>query len=317
MTTGSDESSPVPGEGACAGSGQALHRSCTDAGGARAGDAGLGRRAFLKAGLGTAASIGFGMPALRAANTDALRVQRLAWAGIRLQLANATLFLDPLINAKVWDAALKDRIIPVDDAVGDTYVLATHRHPDHYDPTAVAAALRKSGTFVHAAGTSFHPIPDGARERISPPWEPQLLGDFTATPVPAVDGYGDQQVSWVVSGGGRRILHGGDTLWHGEWWRIGRQFGPFDAVFLPINGARFSWRKPASDASAVLTPEQAMSAATILGARRLVPIHYGVSGAEGYAEVADALGRLQRASAPDGPSVQVLTPGQWLDWGGD
>jgi L-ascorbate metabolism protein UlaG (beta-lactamase superfamily) len=89
---------------------------------------------------------------------------------------------------------------------------------------------------------------------------------------------------------------------------------PFDAVFLPINGARFSWRKPASDESAVLTPEQAMSAATILGAKYIVPIHYGVAGAEGYAEVADALGRLERAAAPNGPIVKVLKPGEWLAW---
>ena len=272
------------------------------------------RRTFVLGGIAAAASIGFGLSTARAAAADALRVQRLAWAGIRLQLSTATLFLDPLINPKVWDDALKDPMIPVDGATGDRFVLVTHRHPDHFDPTAVAAALREGGTFVHAAGTAFDPLPDNVRERLAPAWEPQLLGDFTATPVPAVDGYGDQQVSWVVSGGGRRILHAGDTLWHGEWWRIGRQLGPFDAVFLPINGARFSWRKPASDASAVLTPEQAMSAATILGAKVIVPIHYGVAGAEGYAEVADALGRLERASALRGPIVKVLRPGEWLKW---
>src|SRR5690606_8657316 len=266
------------------------------------------RRRFLLGGMAAAASVGLGMPLAKAIAADALRVQRLAWAGIRLQLPNATLFLDPLINPKVWDGSLKDPIIAVDASGGDSLVLATRRRPDHFGPTAVAAALKTVGTFVHAAGTSVHPLPDNVRERISPPWEPQLLGDCTATPVPAVDGYGDHQVSWVVSGGGRRILHGGDTLWHGEWWRIGRQYGPFDAVFLPINGARFSWRKPASDDSAVLTPEQAVSAATILGAKILVPIHYGVVGAEGYAEVDDALGRLMRAAARGGPTVKVLRP---------
>src|SRR3546814_6380636 len=93
---------------------------------------------------------------------------------------------------------------------------------------------------------------------LSAPWEPQLLGDFTATPVPASDGYGDVQMSWVVSAGGRRIFHGGDTLWHGHWWRIGRQFGPFDAAFLPVNGARFGWRKPVSGLPGVLNPKPAV-----------------------------------------------------------
>ncbi|MDH5823636.1 MBL fold metallo-hydrolase [Luteimonas sp. RD2P54] len=284
-------------------------------GGSRRAGAGIDRRTFLLGGVAAAVSLGFGVRAARATGGGALRVQRLAWAGVRLQLPGATLFVDPLIDSGVWESALADPIVAVDDAVGDASVLVTHRHPDHFDPTAVAAALGKGGTFVHAAGTSFHPLPANVRERLAPPWEPQLLGDFTATPVTAVDGYGDQQVSWVVSGGGRRILHGGDTMWHGDWWRIGRQLGPFDAVFLPINGARFSWRQPASDESAVLTPEQAMSAATILGAKLLVPIHYGVAGAEGYAEVEDALGRLARAAAPGGPVVRVLRPGEWLDWG--
>ncbi|HEY5757765.1 MAG TPA: MBL fold metallo-hydrolase, partial [Steroidobacter sp.] len=179
-------------------------------------------------------------------DADTLRIQRLAWAGIRLQLPQATAFIDPLINPDEWGTALKDPLIPVSDAVGDSYVLITHAHGDHFDATAAAAALSKGGALVHPAGTNPLPIPPRARARPSALWEPQLLGDFTATAVPASDGYGDPQVSWVVSAGGHRIFHGGDTLWHGHWWRIGRQFGPFDAAFLPVNGARFGWRKPVS-----------------------------------------------------------------------
>jgi hypothetical protein len=40
--------------------------------------------------------------------------------------------------------------------------------------------------------------------RAARPFEPLLVGDFTVTAVPAVDGYGAPQVSWVVDGGGRR-----------------------------------------------------------------------------------------------------------------
>jgi L-ascorbate metabolism protein UlaG (beta-lactamase superfamily) len=224
------------------------------------------------------------------------------------------LLIDPLVNTDAWGAALKDPLIPVADATGDTYVLITHAHSDHFDPTAVADALAKGGALVHPAGTNPRPLPQGARAWPSAPWEPQLLGDFTATAVPASDGYGDPQMSWVVSAGGRRIFHGGDTLWHGHWWRIGRQFGPFDAAFLPVNGARFGWRKPVSGLPGVLTPEQAVAAATILGARRLVPIHYGVSGMEEYVEVEDPIGRLRRAARETSIEIQPMTPGAWVDW---
>jgi L-ascorbate metabolism protein UlaG (beta-lactamase superfamily) len=272
----------------------------------------LGRREFISS--LAALSLVPGTRGFAAADADALRIQRLAWAGIRLQLPQATAFIDPLINPDEWGTALKDALIPVSDAVGDTSVLITHAHGDHFDATAAAAALSKGGALVHPAGTNPLPIPPRARARPSALWEPQLLGDFTATAVPASDGYGDPQVSWVVSAGGRRIFHGGDTLWHGHWWRIGRQFGPFDAAFLPVNGARFGWRKPVSGMPGVLTPEQAVAAATILGARRLIPIHYGVSGIAEYVEIENPIGRLREAARDKPIKIQPLEPGAWLDW---
>jgi L-ascorbate metabolism protein UlaG (beta-lactamase superfamily) len=278
---------------------------------------GIGRRKFLSAcGKLSVAALFSSRRVLGAADESALRIQRLAWAGIRLQLPQATLFIDPLINFDAWGAALKDSLVPVGDAVGDTYVLITHAHPDHFDAKAAAQALGKGGALIHPLGTNPLPIPQGARARPSALWEPQLLGDFTATAVPASDGYGDPQVSWVVSAGGRRIFHGGDTLWHGHWWRIGRQFGPFDAAFLPVNGAQFGWRKPISGQPGVLTPEQAVAAATILGARRLIPIHYGVSGIAEYVEVEDPIGRLREAARDRSLQVQPLVSGAWVDWSG-
>ncbi|MGA7909712.1 MAG: MBL fold metallo-hydrolase, partial [Candidatus Sulfotelmatobacter sp.] len=219
------------------------------------------------------------------ATGPALRVQKLAWAGVRLQLEKATLFLDPLIDPDVWGPALKDKIIPVEAAEGDRYVLVTHRHPDHFDPHAVRDALGKTGLMVCDPDVAALAASAGFKVRVASHYEPILLGDFTATAVPAVDGYGDPQISWVIYAGGMRIIHCGDTLWHGAWWRVGRQFGPFDVAFLPINGARFEWRKPWSDVPAVMTPEQAVAAAVVLGSRLIVPIHYGVVGAEGYREL--------------------------------
>lgn len=273
------------------------------------------RREFLRA-CGGLAAAGL-LPCVPTSAADVgedLRIQRLAWAGIRLQLPQATLFIDPLINPDAWGTSLEDPLIPVGDAVGDTYVLITHAHPDHFDAKAVADALHTGGALVHPVGTNPLPVPRNARARPAALWEPQLLGDFTATAVPASDGYGDPQVSWVVSAGGRRIFHGGDTLWHGHWWRISRQFGPFDAAFLPVNGARFGWRKPVSDLPGVLTPEQAVAAATILGARRVVPIHYGISGTAEYIEVEDPIGRLRSAAREKSFKVQSLRPGAWVEW---
>jgi L-ascorbate metabolism protein UlaG (beta-lactamase superfamily) len=249
-----------------------------------------------------------------AATPIALRAQRLAWAGVRLQLGEDTLFLDPLTNPDVWGAALPDRLVPPEGGTGARYVLITHRHPDHFDRAAATQALGATGTVVCAPDAAPAVAAAGFRVRSAPPYEPQLLGDFTATAVPAVDGYGDPQVSWVVAAGGRRVIHCGDSLWHGSWWHIARQLGPFDAAFLPINGARFGWRKPVSDVPAVLTPEQAVAASVILGARLLVPIHYGMTATDSYAEVPDPVGALRAAAARRRVDVQVLAPGEWVVW---
>jgi L-ascorbate metabolism protein UlaG (beta-lactamase superfamily) len=276
---------------------------------------GAGRRRFLAGCAGVSAAALF--PAgtlLSSEKARTLRIQRLAWAGIRLQLPAATLFIDPLVNPEAWGTALADPLVPVSDAVGDTSVLITHTHSDHFDAQAVASALQRGGVLAYPAGLQPTPLPVAARARPSPLWEPQLLGDFTATPVPASDGYGDTQVSWVVVAGGRRIFHGGDTMWHGHWWRIGRQFGPFDAAFLPVNGARFGWRQPVSGQPGVLTPEQAVAAATILGARTLVPIHYGITGMQEYVEVADPIGEVRKAARDRGIAVQTVAPGAWVEW---
>jgi L-ascorbate metabolism protein UlaG (beta-lactamase superfamily) len=222
--------------------------------------------------------------------------------------------LDPLLNPDVWESALKDKLVDIETVEGDRYALVTHRHPDHFDPQAIRKAL--GGTGVLACGADVAPLAASAgfKVRAVSHYEPILLGDFTATAVPAADGYGDPQISWVVSAGGRRVIHCGDTMWHGAWWRIGRQFGPFDVAFLPINGAHFEWRKPISGIPAVMTPEQAVAAAVILEARLVVPIHYGVAGAEGYHEFPNAEEAFVEAAKKRNVPVEVARPGEWLTW---
>ena len=101
-------------------------------------------------------------------------------------------------------------MIPVDVERGDRFVLVTHRHPDHFDPLAVRKIVGDAG--ILAYDSDMAPLASGPGFKVRPAtlYEPHLLGDFTATSVPALDGYGDPQFSWIVSAGGRRILHCGD-----------------------------------------------------------------------------------------------------------
>ncbi|MDQ2700217.1 MAG: MBL fold metallo-hydrolase, partial [Actinomycetota bacterium] len=120
----------------------------------------------------------------------------------------------------------------------------------------------------------------------------------------------------VVEAGSRRIFHGGDTIFHGFWWPIATRFQPFDAVFLPVNGAicNFPHRQPPSPFPAAMNPEQAAVSAAMLGARLAVPIHYDAIGQDGlYEQADDPASRFLVAAGEQGIPGQVAGVGEWLE----
>jgi L-ascorbate metabolism protein UlaG (beta-lactamase superfamily) len=136
------------------------------------------------------------------------------------------------------------------------------------------------------------------------------------TALPACDGIGDPQVSWLVRAEGVSVLHLGDTMYHGYWWRMARRHGPFDVVLVPVNGAVLSFphRRPASPLPGALDPAQAAIAVEILGARQAIPIHaegYEIDGI--YQPVADAAPRFAAAAAERGVPARILEPGETIE----
>lgn len=255
-----------------------------------------------------------------------MRIRWLGWAGVEIEAEDERVVIDPLQDARAVFAWLGERAgaIPVPEVVEArpeaSLGLLTHLHRDHADADALRAALASSAPV-------FEPIDTGgqaadrlalaqadheldashrARHRVEA-WSSTTAGPFTVSALPAVDGTGDPQVSWLVEAGGKRLLHLGDTMWHGWWWRIRERYGPPDVVLAPINGARltFPHRQPPSRLPGVLDPEQAAHAAEILQADRLIPIHYGAYAFPGmYEPVEEPLERLSSATQRATP-VQV------------
>jgi L-ascorbate metabolism protein UlaG (beta-lactamase superfamily) len=130
-----------------------------------------------------------------------------------------------------------------------------------------------------------------------------------------VDGLGDPQVSWLVEAGGRRVLHLGDTIFHGAWWQMARRAGPFDVVLAPVNGAvvDFPHQQPPSPLPAAMEPEQAALAGELLGAATVVPIHYGGFAIEPfYRPLPDARERFERAARGRPYRAAAVAPGEAL-----
>lgn len=239
--------------------------------------------------------------------------QRLSWAGVKLATAATTLFIDPWVTPDIWNGAWNRPVIPVEASTTARFALLTHTHNDHFDPAAYASVFNPRGAIVSHEAIAPAVASRGLRVNAVALWEPRQVGDFTVAPVPAVDGLGEPQVSWVVTVAGRRLIHCGDTLWHGQWWKIAAQYGPFDVAFLPINGAIVN-RAPRSGLPASMTPEQAVAAAVVLGAQRLVPIHYGLHRPGEYEEHPDAIAALRTAAQRASVRLDILDEGDTLRW---
>ena len=256
-----------------------------------------------------------------------MRISRLSWAGIRIELSGARLLLDAFSDiASVRSYLGKPRmpVVLAADHGSIDFALVTHLHPDHYDPTTLRQSLTPTGRVVCDRRVAGKIEKDGLPVMAVDLEQPIPLGPARVVAVPAVDGFGYDQVSWVVEAEGKKIIHCGDTLWHGYWWQIRRQHGPFDVAFLPINGAvaQFAGMQ-ASGIPACMTPREAAAAGALLGARLLCPIHYGMFDSPPlYAEHPDAEQTFLKEVSGRGLRAHVVAPSssvpfQEIDAGGD
>lgn len=155
-------------------------------------------------------------------------------------------------------------------------VLVTHAHFDHLDRRtlrAVAAGQpvvvpREVGDLVHDLGfsvvqelstwesVSFGPV----RITLTPcrHWGARMLHDSHR-------GFG----GYIIEVGGRVVYHCGDSAYFGGFEEIGRRFS-VDVALLPIGAY-----DPPSLRSVHMNPEEALQACVALGAKQMVPMHYG------------------------------------------
>ena len=265
-----------------------------------------------------------------------IRARSLGWAGVELTAGDASILIDPLDDAGAVFAALGDgaaaivepEVVAPARPGAAVAGLLTHLHRDHADAAALAAGLA-TGAPVLEPGTgggealeelaltqADHELnAAGLERRRVAAWDTARIGPFAVTALPAVDGTGDPQVSWLVEAEGTRVVHLGDTLFHGYWWRIAMRAGPIDAAFVPINGSvlDFPHRRPPSSLPGVMDPEQAAEAVGLLGAGVAVPMHYGAyEGGPWYRPAEEPLERFLSARGEHGWEARPLAPGEEL-----
>jgi L-ascorbate metabolism protein UlaG (beta-lactamase superfamily) len=262
-----------------------------------------------------------------------MRVRRLGWAGLELESNGSTAVIDLLEEVGPMAPYIGEPHEPLPPPTSSGRVslgLVTHLHFDHTDPPALARALAPDGVLLRpppAEGEGLETIGTAAAEqglaelgvptRVVEPWESVEVGPFRLTAVPAADGFGDPQVSWVVDDGERRIIHCGDTLFHGWWWLTRMRHGPIDIAFLPVNGpiADLPHRQPPSALPAAMDPRQAAEAGALLEADEAVPIHYdALDNPPVYAQVERPAEAFVREAERRSLRATVVPPGAELEF---
>lgn len=249
-----------------------------------------------------------------------MKITRLSWAGLLIESTNTTLYIDPLQNVAHMAPFLGEPKFPILSVpfpkTPQASALITHIHPDHFDQPLLNELIGNNGDVYGPYSVRKAGAENALNINTVKLYETFAIGDFKITAIPAVDWIGDEQVSYVVTDGKHTIIHAGDTNWHGYWWPVSRQYGPFDAAFLPVNGVvgAVPGVMPSVEMYGTMTPAQAVTATRILGAKVLIPMHYAqFNNAPGYTQFPDIENALDKSGAEQEIIIRRLKDGEIIE----
>ncbi|WP_284464674.1 MBL fold metallo-hydrolase [Chryseobacterium sp.] len=213
-----------------------------------------------------------------------MEIQKLNWAGIKLVSQNKTILIDAVEDFSYYKPVLGDAVeelLKFSDHVQADYILFTHLHLDHFDKSVIRKCLKKDGKLIVYSGLEpfVRKLIDDVQIIVLNLDETFTENNITFKPVFAMDGVGEIQSSWIVEGPTTKIFHGGDTIWHNQFWKLGKENPNIDYAFLPVNGVVVNFEVIGLEYSPVpasLNLKEAFTAAHLLHAKKLVPIHYGL-----------------------------------------
>jgi len=215
-------------------------------------------------------------------------VPSVTWIGhstVLVQMGHVTFLTDPIWSRTASPLPIGPRryVAPglaLEDLPHVDFVVVSHNHYDHMDLETLHCLARRGTRF-------FVPLGNARlleREGIGPVeeldwWDSRTLGEVTIHSVPARHwsrrGVSDLNQAlwsgWVVHASDRRFYFAGDTGSFSGFEEIGARLGPFDLAALPIG----AYSPSAMMAPSHLDPEQAISAAESLAAKRSIAIHFG------------------------------------------
>lgn len=241
------------------------------------------------------------------------------WFGhstLLIQMSGKNILFDPVFSNRsspVQFAGPK-RFTPPPCTIADLpeidIAIITHDHYDHLDKPAIKKLDSKVKKYVCPLGVEKRLIKYGVNpEKITNMawWEEIRLEGIDIACTPArhfsgrslTDRFETLWASWVLFDGKHRIFESGDSGWDDHFQRIGAKYGSFDLAF--IEAGQYDIRWPAVH----MKPEESFDAAKAVGAKHVVPIHWGTFRLARH-PWDDSVQRVVKAAG--GSDIKIITP---------
>lgn len=205
----------------------------------------------------------------------------LGHAGFLVRTRATNVLIDPVLSVSLF--GIPPRLTPPGLTVAELpridAVLLSHDHSDHFDQATLARLPRETQICVPVGvhrwfrRNGFHHVVEFNW------WQGLAIGDVVVTFVPAHHWSGRSPWTlfrslwggWVVDAGSEQLYHSGDTAYGPVFHDIAQRFANISAALLPVGAFEPRWLQRGSH----MSPREAVQAFMDLGARRMVPMHWG------------------------------------------
>lgn len=124
------------------------------------------RRMVMEAGLSLVAAAVTGAGTVRAAPAETsseMRIQRLSWAALKIEVGRTTVLIDPLLDPS--QLGNEKSFATIETRTEHRFALITHLHADHYDSKTIKTHLSDKGFVICHRSMAATVAADGLRVR--------------------------------------------------------------------------------------------------------------------------------------------------------
>jgi N-acyl-phosphatidylethanolamine-hydrolysing phospholipase D len=206
--------------------------------------------------------------------------------------------------------------IPLESVPADALAVVSHNHYDHLDRYSVERLPESVAWFVPRGLAGWFRA-RGRRDVTELDWwQSARRGRWTITCLPAqhwsrrIEHATNSTLwcAWLLDSGDYRYFFAGDTGYFHGFAEYQREFGPIDVAMLPIGAYEPRWFMKFQH----MNPREALQAFSDLGARYLLPMHWGTFDLtdEPIDEAPRELLRVMEAERTDADRVRILAIGE-------